>query len=180
MLDIGLLLVRAVVGGLLAGHGMQKLAGWFGGPGIAGNTDHLRTLGYRHPRRMAWLHGLAETVAGVLFLAGALTPVAAAVIVAVMINAAIAVHAPNGLWVQRGGYEYPLVLGAAALGVAFAGPGRLSLDAAVGWQPTHGWTLAVLCGGLVAGALALATRRRSTSEQPASRRTHGPRTPAAA
>lgn len=180
MLDIGFLLVRAVVGGLLAGHGMQKLTGWFGGPGIEGHTEYLRTLGYRQPRRMAWLHGLAETAAGVLFVAGALTPVAAAVIIAVMLNAVVAVHAPNGLWVQEGGYEYPLVLSATALGVALTGPGQLAVDAATGWQPTTGWTIAILAGGLVAGALALATRRRSTSGQPASPSGNGRRTPAAA
>jgi putative oxidoreductase len=36
MRDFGVLLVRLVVGGLLAGHGEQKLFGSFGGPGISG------------------------------------------------------------------------------------------------------------------------------------------------
>ena len=34
MKDLGVLFVRLVVGVLLAGHGSQKLFGWFKGPGI--------------------------------------------------------------------------------------------------------------------------------------------------
>ena len=35
---------RIVVGLLLAGHGLQKLAGWFGGPGLQGTADFLGSL----------------------------------------------------------------------------------------------------------------------------------------
>ncbi len=34
--DLGLLLIRLVVGLLFIGHGLQKLAGWFGGAGLGG------------------------------------------------------------------------------------------------------------------------------------------------
>jgi hypothetical protein len=36
MMDLALLLLRVITGGLLAGHGAQKLFGWFEGHGIQG------------------------------------------------------------------------------------------------------------------------------------------------
>ena len=165
MVDLGLLLVRIVVGALLAAHGLQKLTGWFGGPGLAGNTGFLEGLGYRRPRQMAWLHGVGETAAGVLVVLGLLTPLASATIIAVMLNAAIAVHAPNGLWVQQGGYEYPLVLTAVAAGLALTGPGSIALDAWAGWEPNGPWGIAGIAFGILAGTAALATRRTRTHHQ---------------
>lgn len=158
MFDIGLFLIRAVVGALLAGHGLQKLIGWFGGPGVEGNAEFLRSLGYRPPRPLSRLHGLAETGAGILLIAGLLTPAAAAAVIAVMVQAAVAVHARNGLWVQDGGYEYPLVLAATAAGIALTGPGAWSLDAWLGWDLTGAWALAGIAAGLAIGVLGLATR----------------------
>lgn len=183
MMDLGLLLVRVVVGGLLAAHGMRKLTGWFGGPGLDGNTAFLRQLGYRRPRGMAWLHGIAETAAGVLLVMGMLTPLAVAAVVAVMLNAAVAVHVRNGLWAQRGGYEYPLVLGVVAAGLALAGPGRFSVDAFAGWDVAGWWALVSIAAGLLTGTMTLTARRSTADDEerqadhPASGR---PRTPAAA
>ena len=52
--DWGLLLVRVVVGLLLAGHGAQKLFGWSGGPGMSGFTYFTGTLGLRPAAAWAW------------------------------------------------------------------------------------------------------------------------------
>lgn len=168
MIDVGLLLVRVVVGGLLAAHGLQKLTGWFQGPGIAGHAGLLETLGYRRPRQMAWLHGLSETAAGLMLALGVLTPLASAAIIAVMLNAAVAVHARNGLWVQQGGYEYPLVLSVAAASIAVAGPGAIALDAWAGWDLSGMWGAAGIGLGVVIGAAALATRRATSTAEPRS------------
>ncbi len=46
------------------------------------------------------MHGVAETAGGVLLAVGLLTPLAAAAILAVMLNAAVVVHARNGVWVS--------------------------------------------------------------------------------
>ena len=63
---------------------------------------------------------------------GLLTPVAAAGCFGVMFVAAVSAHLKNGFFVQNRGYEYTLVLGLAALSVAFTGAGALSVDALVG------------------------------------------------
>ena len=128
-MDIGLLLLRLTVGLTLAAHGTQKLFGWFGGPGLDGTGQFFEMIGFIPGRRHALRAGLAETGGGLLLALGLLTPVAAALLFSVMLVAAVTVHIKKGFFVQNGGYEYTLVLGIAALTLAFTGPGSLSLDA---------------------------------------------------
>jgi putative oxidoreductase len=75
-------------------------------------------LGYRPARGHAVLAGTTEALGGLLLVVGLLTPLAAAAIIGVMLNAIGAVHGRNGLWVTKGGYEYNLVLIVAAFAVA--------------------------------------------------------------
>jgi putative oxidoreductase len=131
-LEIGLLILRIVVGGIFIGHGTQKLFGWFGGPGPARFGANLEKIGYRPGTAMAVLAGTAETTGGTLLVLGLLTPVGAAAVIGMMLSATLAVHWPNGFWNSDGGFEFPLALAAAATALAFAGPGRYSLDHALG------------------------------------------------
>ncbi len=73
-MNVGLLAVRVVVGLLIAGHGSQKLFGWFGGGGVAATGRNFESLGYQPGRHMAVLAGLSEFVGGVLLALGLLTP----------------------------------------------------------------------------------------------------------
>lgn len=45
-----------------------------------------------------------------------------------MLGALLMVHLPAGLFVESGGYELVLALGAGALAITLAGPGAFSLD----------------------------------------------------
>ncbi len=124
MVNIGLLIIRLVVGLTFVGHGAQKLFGWFGGTGITGTGNWLKTIGLEKGARVwATLAGLFELIGGLLFASGALTWLGAAMIVIVMIDAIIAVHGKNGYWMTEGGFEYNFVLIAVAIGVALTGPG---------------------------------------------------------
>jgi putative oxidoreductase len=156
----GLLILRLVVGLSLAAHGAQKLFGWFGGYGLTGTGQFLEQLGFRPGRRHAAQAGLAELLGGLFLAAGLLTPAAAAAVVAVMLVAALSVHVRNGFFAQSGGYEYTLVLGGAALALAFTGPGALSVDQALGisWSGER-WGLATLAAGLIGGAVPLMARK---------------------
>lgn len=165
MFDVGLLALRLVLGGLLATHGLQKLAGWWGGPGPEGNAASLRSLGYRRPEILSRLHGSVETVAGLLLVLGFVTPLASAAVIAVMLNAIIAVHADRGFWVADGGMEYALVLATAAGSLAMAGPGAMSLDRLVGFEVTATWAALAVIGGLAVGLAALALRRPQPSPE---------------
>ncbi len=158
-MEIGLLLLRLAVGLTLAAHGAQKLFGWFGGPGLDATGQGLAMFGFHPGRRHALMAGLAEVGGGAFLALGFLTPGAAALVLAVMLVAAVSVHVKNGFFVPSG-YEYNLVLGAAAVAIAFTGPGALSLDALLGYSLSGAWWgVAALLVGLVGGAIQLAGRR---------------------
>ncbi len=159
-MSIGLLILRLVVGLALAAHGTQKLFGWFGGYGLSGTAGFLEQLGFVPGRRNALFAGLAETAGGLLLALGLATPVAAAMLIAVMVVAAVSAHLKHGFFAHNQGYEYTLVLATAALTIAFTGPGPISLDALLGLHDGgYGWGLGSLALGLAGGALPLANRR---------------------
>ena len=167
-MEIGLLLLRLVIGLTLAAHGAQKLFGWFGGHGIAGTAGFLAQLGFRPAKLHAALAGLTEFGGGLLLAAGLATPAAAAIIVAVMLVAGVSVHSGKGFFGTSGGFEYTFVLAGAALALAFTGAGPYSADAALhldiaGWQ----WGVGALAAGLTGGAGALASRAPAGIAQPA-------------
>jgi putative oxidoreductase len=128
LVNIGMLIIRLVIGLTFVGHGAQKLFGWFGGPGIAGMGNWLETLGIKQGAKIwATLAGLFELIGGLLFAAGFLTWIGAIMIAIVMIDAIFTVHGKNGYWMTNGGFEYNLVLIAAVIGVALIGPGEYVL-----------------------------------------------------
>jgi putative oxidoreductase len=164
-MDVGLLILRAVIGALFVGHGAQKLFGSFGGYGIDGTGGFMSSLGYRNGRAMATLAGLAEFGAGALLMLGFLTPFAAAGIIGVMLNAIIAVHAPKGMWNSNGGMEYPIVLSTVAATLAFAGPGSYSMDAAFELGLTgYAWGVSAILLGVITGSIVAMSRRPAPAQ----------------
>lgn len=165
-MDIGLLILRLVVGGLFIGHGTQKLFGWFGGGGPEGTGGFFESLGYRPGRAMAVVAGLGEAGGGLLLAIGFFTPLGSAAIIGVMLNAALAVHVANGVWNQDGGFEYPLVNATAAAALAFVGPGAASVDRAIGWE-LNGmfWGVGAVAVGALAGLAVHASRRPEAAEE---------------
>lgn len=165
---LGLLIIRLAIGLTLAAHGAQKLFGMFGGHGIAGTAGFFDAIGFRPGKPLALVAGVGEVGGGLALALGLLTPFAAAVVVATMIVAMLGVHLEKGFFAQNGGYEFALVMALSATGVAFAGPGALSLDALLGVSLAGTWwgIVALVLG--VIGALppllarAAATRRAST------------------
>jgi len=131
MTALGLLILRLVVGLILAGHGAQKLFGWWGGPGMTRWTQIVQSLRIRPAGPWAWVAALAEFGGGIFLALGLLTPLAAAAIAGSMIVAVVTVHLPKGFWVTKGGYEFNLALLAAVAALALTGPGAYSLDAAL-------------------------------------------------
>jgi putative oxidoreductase len=154
--DLARLVLRLLVGGLFVGHGTQKLFGWFGGDGLEGTGQMFESIGLRPGRRHAALAGATEAGSGVLLAAGAATPLAAAGLSGVMVTAIRHVHWRNGVWNTSGGYEYNAVILATLAGLVETGPGRWSVDAALG-RVRHGtwWALGALGAGAL-GSVALA------------------------
>jgi putative oxidoreductase len=169
-MKIGRLILRFVVGGYFVGHGTQKLFGWFGGYGPDATGQFFESLGLRPGKRHAIAAGAAEAGGGALLVLGAATPFASSALIATMLTAIHRVHLKNGPWVTDQGYEYNLVLIAAAASLAETGPGSPSVDDALG-KEMHGakWAaLSILLGALGAiGAKAVADAAPEPDPQPA-------------
>src|SRR5437588_2506556 len=131
-MGLGKLMLRATIGGYFFGHGMQKLTGWFGGHGPEATGEFFEQVGLRPGRESALIAGAAEAGGGSLLALGLLTPAAVSMLTGVMTNAIRHVHRPNGLWATDGGIEYPAVILAALAAPRGRGPGRFSLDEALG------------------------------------------------
>ncbi|HKS79313.1 MAG TPA: DoxX family protein [Gaiellaceae bacterium] len=158
MNGLGKLVLRATVGGYFVGHGMQKLAGWFGGGGPEGTGEHFEQIGLRPGRESALLAGASETGGGLLLALGLFTPAAVSMLTGVMTNAIRHVHWQNGLWVTEGGIEYPAVVLAVLAALADEGPGELSLDAVLGIRIRGPVVTAAAMGLGAAGAVYVAER----------------------
>lgn len=160
MMDAGLLILRVVVGLVVAAHGAQKLFGWFGGHGLRGTAGWLESLGFRPGQVHASLTGLAEFGGGLLLALGFLTPLGAAAVIGVMAVAIAAVHASNGFFNTNGGFEFNLTLMAAAVALAFTGPGGWSIDYALDLDLFGtGWGAGALGLAIVASIAALGSRQ---------------------
>jgi putative oxidoreductase len=150
--DLALLVIRVVFGLFLAAHGYNKI---FGGGRLTGTAGWFESIGMRWPHVQARLAAGTEVSAGILFALGLLTPLAAAGMIGVMTVATYAAHRGN-FFVFKEGWEYTVSIAVAAWGVATIGPGKWSLDHAIGldWTAWGGWIGAVLAGVLgVGGAL---------------------------
>jgi putative oxidoreductase len=130
-MDIGILLIRLVIGLTFMGHGAQKLFGWFGGYGIKGTGGFFESVGIKPGEKMALLAGLTELIGGALFAIGLFTPLAGLMIAGTMVIAIFKVHGPNGYWITQNGYEYNLVLLVVAAAIATMGAGSYSVDAII-------------------------------------------------
>jgi putative oxidoreductase len=158
--DLGLLLLRVLVGVTFSLHGFQKLFGWFSGGGLDGTARWFASLGFGDGRAAALMAGSSEIAGGLGLAAGLLTPLAAAAMIGVMTVAALVNHADNGFWSAKKGWELNGYLIVVAAAVAVTGPGAYSLDAALGLDRLAGPGVGALAlaGGVGLGWLRWATR----------------------
>ncbi|MFD1146131.1 DoxX family protein [Saccharothrix hoggarensis] len=149
--DIGLLVLRLALGGAFVVHGLQKVFGLFGGPGIDGFTRYLQSAGFREARILAWVTGVTELGGGALLVLGLFTPLAAAGVLGVMANV-IALKYRGGYFAPNG-VELEAAYAAMAFAVLFAGPGRAAIDHNRSWF-RHPLLSGFLCLLVAAGATA--------------------------
>ncbi|ACC42737.1 MULTISPECIES: DoxX family protein [Mycobacterium ulcerans group] len=149
--DVGLLILRLVLGLTMAAHGFNK---FFGGGRIPGTARWFESIGMKPGKFHATVAAITEVSAGLGLAAGLLTPIPAAGFVSLMFVAAWTVHRPNGFFIVKEGWEYNLVLALSAVAVATIGAGKLSLDWVIfGNNWLNGWPGLVASLGLgLAGA----------------------------
>ncbi|HEV7207394.1 MAG TPA: DoxX family protein [Mycobacteriales bacterium] len=152
--DAAVLVLRLAVGLTLVAHGLNHA---FGGGRLPGAARWFEGLGLRHGRLQALTSAVVEVAGGTGLAVGLLTSFAAAALVGVMVVAGVIAHRRNGFFVFKDGYEYVLVLATTCVALAVAGPGRASLDRALGLDTKlSGWVGLIVALGLgVGGAAAL-------------------------
>ena len=123
-MDTGILIIRVFFGLAIAGHGAQKLFGWFGGYGIKKTGGFFEALGFRPGAAFATAAGLSEMGGGLLLTVGLFTPFGAAAVLSAMLVAMVSVHLKNGFFATGNGIELPFLYAVAALGIAFNGRWR--------------------------------------------------------
>jgi len=164
MRDLGLLILRMTMGGLLVGHGAQKLFGLFEGHGPEGTGFFFEKLGLRPGKQWAITAGLGETGGGLLTLLGFLQPVGPITTLAPMIVAWGRAHWGKPIWVTSGGGELPLTNMAIALALTLMGPGKYSLDRMLGIR-AHPALAMLVSAGVAAGSLIALSQPRPEPQQ---------------
>lgn len=166
MVTAGLLILRLVLGLILAAHGAQKLFGWFEGPGLAGFAANLEQLGVRPGRYWAVVSAVVEFGGGLLVALGLLTPVAALFLAGDLLIAVLTIHLTRGFWNHNGGYEFPLALIGGFIALSLVGPGNFSLDRLIGLSlPEPATWLAIVIVVLLGVIAAAASGRIQTTDK---------------
>ncbi|WP_426226798.1 DoxX family protein [Pseudarthrobacter sp. DSP2-3-2b1] len=119
--------LRVILGFLFAAHGWQKFNEWT----VAGTQAAFAQMGVPAAQISAPLVAGLELAGGIALILGVLTRIVAALLALNMLGALFLVHAPAGVFADKGGYELVLLLAAAALALALTGAGRVSVDRAL-------------------------------------------------
>lgn len=125
--DIGLAILRVIVGAIFVAHGGQKLF-VFGFDGVAGAFGQM---GIPMAGILGPFVAFVEFLGGLALITGLLTRLASLGLLSTMVVAIIKVHLPNGFFAPTG-VEFPLALAGAATLLAFTGAGSWSIDNVIG------------------------------------------------
>ena len=130
-LNIGLTILRGVVGTIFVAHGAQKLFVF----GFAGVSGAFGQMGIPAAGVVGPLVALVEFFGGLALIVGLLTRLAAAGLAVTMLGAILLVHISGGLFLPNGS-EFALSLFGAVTFLTLAGAGGYSFDAFIGRQRT--------------------------------------------
>ncbi|MBV8235721.1 MAG: DoxX family protein [Acidimicrobiia bacterium] len=131
-LNLALLSARAWVGAVMFVHGWRHVKALQSGPGMA---NWLEGLGLRNGPLQAQLLTWSEVAVGPMLALGLLTPAAYGAVASLMLVALVTNHRDKGFFVTARpteGWEYVGTLAVLSVALGTVGPGRWSLDHAIG------------------------------------------------
>jgi putative oxidoreductase len=133
-LDIALLLLRIVIGGVVMMHGLLKVGLVSKGGSIAGAAGWFNSMGLRPGLLWAYAAVLGEAGGGILTVLGLGGPIGPGLLAGDLVVVTIVAHWAQGFWAGGGkvGWEFPVPLLAGGLAIALAGNGAWSLDRLLG------------------------------------------------
>jgi putative oxidoreductase len=167
--DVGLLILRLVVGLTMAAHGAQKAFGLWKGPGWTGWTAVMVRMGFRPANLWGVVSIAAELVGGLLLAAGLFTPFAGMALIGQSVVIVFKAHWARGFWSRDGGFEFPLSLAAGVVALVGTGPGRVSVDAALGLSYSAELRAGLIAVGVLGGLIAIAISRVARADAPAAK-----------
>ncbi|MEW6101703.1 MAG: DoxX family protein [Candidatus Omnitrophota bacterium] len=127
MSDLASLVLRLAAGLMFIAHGLQKVFGLFGGPGIKGFSEMLAELGFAPALFWAYVASYTELIAGLFLALGIFPRSSSAALLALIIVATFKVHLAKGFFLSAGGFEYNLVITSVLLALLLLGAGKFAL-----------------------------------------------------
>lgn len=117
---LALFVLRVILGLIFIGHGYSKLFKSFNA-----TATFFKSINLKPGKAWVWGVGIAELLSGILMLLGFLTQIAATLILLIIAGALIKVKIKERF---LGGYEFDLLVLAAALVILFSGAGIFAID----------------------------------------------------
>jgi putative oxidoreductase len=144
--DAALVLLRLILAAVMGAHGLIKVFGFFGGPGMASFEKYLQGVGFHQVALLSWVTGLTEVGCSTLLIVGFATPLAAAGLFGQALSLTVE-KLGGGFFEGKGqGFEMELMFTIVAVVLLLVGSGRWSLDVNMPWRKNP------LPYGLVTGA----------------------------
>lgn len=128
MVNLASLVLRLGLGVMFMGHGMQKVLGKFGGPGIVGFSKMLSGLGFSPALFWAYVGAYTELLGGLALVIGFPVRISSVFLFIFMLVAILKVHLAKGFFLSGGGFEYNLIIISALLALIILGSGKYGIS----------------------------------------------------
>lgn len=128
MIDLASLILRLGLGIMFLAHGLQKVFGLFGGPGMDGFSKMLAGLGFSPAAFWAYLAAYVELLGGLALITGLSTRISSLLLLILIVVATVKVHLAKGFFLSNGGFEYNLIIASVCLALMIMGTGKYGIN----------------------------------------------------